>query len=223
MLAVDATSPEQDTEDLAAAAAAGDMDALGALYERYADDVRRVAVLALQGDRNRARDVSGKTWMQVGESIASYRYRPGAGFVAWLVTITRNKARDEHRKAYTRREDLTADMLLLDTADTADGPEEELLRAEQAGQVVAAVKRLTKDQQDVLKWRFWCNLSLAETADVMGRSPNAIGVLQHRALAALRRQLPAGVSDVGVGKGSRTPRRTTVPQRDAVAGEAGAR
>jgi RNA polymerase sigma-70 factor (ECF subfamily) len=221
MLDVDATSPEKDTEDLAAAAAAGDMDALGALYEKYADDVRRVAVLTLGGDRDAARDVSGQTWLQVGESIASYRHRPGCGFVAWLVTIARNKARDLHRRSYTRREVLTADMLLLDTADTADSPEQAVVRAED---VAEALRKLPKAQRECLLWRFWCNLSLAETADVMGSNPNAVGVLQHRALVAMRRQLPAGVSDVGVDrKPSRSPRRAAGPQRDTVAGEAGAR
>jgi RNA polymerase sigma-70 factor (ECF subfamily) len=217
----DTTSPESDTEALAAAAACGDMGALGALYERFADDVRRVAVLALGGDRDAARDVSGQTWLQVGESIASYRHRPGSGFVAWLVTITRNKARDLHRKSWTRREVLTADMLLLDSADVADTPEQAVVRA---GHVADALKKLPKSQRQVLLWRFWCNLSLAETADVMGSNPNAVGVLQYRALAAMKRQLPTGVSDVGTErKSSRSPRRAAAPQRDAVAGEAGAR
>lgn len=214
------TGPESDTEVLAAAAAGGDMAALGALYERYADDVRRVAVLALGGDRDAARDVSGQTWLQVGKSIAGYRHRPGKGFVCWLVTIARNEARDLHRRSYVRREVLTADMLLLDSADPADTPEQAVVRA---AHVADALRKLPKRQREVLLWRFWCNLSLSETADVMGSSANAVGVLQHRALTAMKRQIPTGVSDVGTErKASRSPRRAAAPQRDTVAGEAGA-
>jgi RNA polymerase sigma factor (sigma-70 family) len=168
----DTTSPESDTEALAAAAACGTWGRSAPCTSGSRTTSGGSRSCALGGDRDAARDVSGQTWLQVGESIASYRHRPGSGFVAWLVTITRNKARDLHRKSWTRREVLTADMLLLDSADVADTPEQAVVRA---GHVADALKKLPKSQRQVLLWRFWCNLSLAETADVMGSNPNAVG------------------------------------------------
>ena len=48
---------------------------------------------------------------------------------------------------------------------------------------------LTREQQEVISLRFYSDCSLEETAQAMGKSVGAIKVLQHRALAALRKQL----------------------------------
>ncbi|MBC7236903.1 MAG: hypothetical protein H5T69_13770, partial [Chloroflexi bacterium] len=46
-------------------------------------------------------------------------------------------------------------------------------------------------QQQVLALRFGEQLATHEVAAVIGKKPNAVAVLQHRALAALRRILEA--------------------------------
>ena len=51
------------------------------------------------------------------------------------------------------------------------------------------LKELTTDQQHVLALRFGSGCSLAETAEIMGKKPNAIKQLQFRALAALRKNI----------------------------------
>ena len=61
--------------------------------------------------------------------------------------------------------------------------------ADQNQIVRSALRELTSDQQHVLALRFGSECSLAETADIMGKKPNAIKQLQFRALSALRRQL----------------------------------
>jgi len=52
-----------------------------------------------------------------------------------------------------------------------------------------AMARLTQDQQHVLALRFSQDFSLEETASAVGKSINAVKVLQFRALAAMRRFL----------------------------------
>jgi RNA polymerase sigma-70 factor (ECF subfamily) len=51
------------------------------------------------------------------------------------------------------------------------------------------LEQLREDYRTVLVLRFLSELSPEETAQVMGRSPGAVRVLQHRALAALRSML----------------------------------
>jgi RNA polymerase sigma-70 factor (ECF subfamily) len=48
------------------------------------------------------------------------------------------------------------------------------------------LNQLREDYRTVLVLRFLSELSPDETAQVMGRSPGAVRVLQHRALASLR-------------------------------------
>ena len=52
-----------------------------------------------------------------------------------------------------------------------------------------ALETIRADYRDVIILRFISGLSPDETAKVMGRSPGAARVLQHRALNALRKQL----------------------------------
>jgi RNA polymerase sigma-70 factor (ECF subfamily) len=48
---------------------------------------------------------------------------------------------------------------------------------------------LTVAQRDVLVLRVLVGLSVAETAQVVGRSPGAVRVLQRRAVLALRKEI----------------------------------
>ena len=52
-----------------------------------------------------------------------------------------------------------------------------------------AMKHLTESQQEVLSLRFTGELSIAECAEIMGKSEGAIKALQHSAVLALRKAL----------------------------------
>jgi RNA polymerase sigma-70 factor (ECF subfamily) len=57
------------------------------------------------------------------------------------------------------------------------------------------LEKLVPEQRDVMVLRFVSDLSITETADVLGKSPGAVKALQHRALGALRRQLQLSEED----------------------------
>lgn len=63
------------------------------------------------------------------------------------------------------------------------------IRADERARLRAAIEALPGDQRDVLVWRFMAELSPAEAAVLMDRSPEAVRALQHRALVALRTRL----------------------------------
>jgi RNA polymerase sigma-70 factor (ECF subfamily) len=58
-----------------------------------------------------------------------------------------------------------------------------------AAQVRIALQHLTTDQQQIIALKFLEGLSNEEVANVLGKPVGAIKSLQHRALAALQRQL----------------------------------
>ncbi|MCS7070244.1 MAG: sigma-70 family RNA polymerase sigma factor, partial [Anaerolinea sp.] len=79
--------------------------------------------------------------------------------------------------------DLEAEVMMgLDAAITAD-------------QIRQALIALVPDQQEVLLLRFGQRLDLQTTADIMGKSANAIKQLQFRALTALRKRLSGLMTD----------------------------
>jgi RNA polymerase sigma-70 factor (ECF subfamily) len=113
------------------------------------------------------------------------RYRPtGAPFAAWLYRIARNLTAD-HLERRRRQPVVQLDGAVLASA-TWDG------RVEDAADIASALALLTRDQQEVLLLRFFNDCTLEETAGAMGKSVGAIKVLQHRALAAMRRRMAPG-------------------------------
>ena len=59
--------------------------------------------------------------------------------------------------------------------------------------LLTAVKQLNPEQQECIVLRFLQGLSVAETAQVMGKNDGAIKALQYRAIRTLGRLLPEGV------------------------------
>ena len=71
----------------------------------------------------------------------------------------------------------------------SDGPEHRLLAAELAERLGHLLHTLTPRQREVLVLRIAVGLSAEETAQVVGSTPGAVRVTQHRALGRLRKIL----------------------------------
>jgi RNA polymerase sigma-70 factor (ECF subfamily) len=107
----------------------------------------------------------------------------------------RNYFRDQSRKPTT--EPLEA---AYETAASGDGPEawaEKLLALEG---VAAAANDLTPLQLQVCGLRFAAGLSVAETAEALGRSPGAIRNLQFHAMAKLRGAMQTAATNEEYGR-----------------------
>ena len=91
---------------------------------------------------------------------------------------------DHLRSAYSHKEEPLGENLSL--ADSSH-PEQTFEKSWRQQQVRDAVARLTPEQQHVLALRFGEDFSLEETANIMGKTVNAVKALQFRAVASLRR------------------------------------
>ncbi|GBD08523.1 ECF RNA polymerase sigma factor SigX [Candidatus Thermoflexus japonica] len=162
----------------------GDPEAVGWLYDRYYLPIYRYFRIRLE-DQELAEDLTAEVFVRMVEHLPRYRAR-GRPFLAWLYTIARNLLMDHYR---TQRRIPAG---LLEDPERTPGVEEEIERIEAQAQwdcIRRAMQKLTPDQQDVLFHRFLEGRSVEETARLMGKQPNAIKALQHRALAALRRRM----------------------------------
>lgn len=181
--------PPPDLERVAALvelAQQGDTEAFGMVYERYVDQVYRFLYLRV-GDTQVAEDLTSETFLRALRRIGSFSWQ-GRDIAAWFVTIARNLVVDNARSARYRLEVTTADLLDADQRDGA-APEEEVLARARDARLVEAVRSLKPDQAECLVLRFLQELSLAETAEVLGRSEGAVKQLQLRAVRSLRKQL----------------------------------
>ncbi len=111
-------------------------------------------------------------------------------FRSWVFTIAHHRIVDE-RRARSRRpeiDDLAGRGAEMDARRAASAEDEALvaLGAERARRLL---QRLSPDQRDVIALRVVADLPVEEVARALGKQPGAVRALQHRALAALRREL----------------------------------
>jgi RNA polymerase sigma-70 factor (ECF subfamily) len=179
---------EHDDALLIQKAKDGDAEAFGELYERYADSLFRF-VYSQTLDRMDAEDITAEVFMRAWRSISRYRER-GFSFSAYLFRIARNVLIDMRRKR--KPLSFVTDDEVVDIPDV-DNLEPSVLVATkmQHNELVKILDQLREDYRTVLVLRFLNELSPEETSEVMGRSVGSVRVLQHRALAALRKVIPS--------------------------------
>ncbi len=176
---------EDHINGLVERAKSGDGSAFAALYDVYGSRVHsffRYRVSKAEA----AEDLTQLVFLKMIEQLPRYESR-GVPFAAWVFRIARNAWIDQNR---TTHESVGLESLAESPAE-GDGPEAIAAAALDSDQLRRAIVDLPRDQREVIECRFFGCLSPAETAAQMGRSVGSVRVLQHRALAALRKLLPA--------------------------------
>jgi RNA polymerase sigma-70 factor (ECF subfamily) len=190
-----AVSSEEDEAEasrliaLVELARAGDCEAFGALYDHYHVSVYRFVYYRI-GSVSLAEDLTSETFFRALRSMSSFRWQ-GKDFGAWLMTIARNLTTDHFKAGRTRLEYATEDMSPHDGA--TEGPETSVLASLTNEALLGALTELPHEQQECLIMRFLQGLSIAETAQVLGRSEGAVKQLQLRGVRNLAKLLPEGL------------------------------
>lgn len=159
-------------------AQAGDREALGFLYARYADNVYGY-VRSIVHDHHEAEDVTQHVFAKLIHVIGKYEERD-VPFFAWILRVARNVAVD-----HIRRQRLV--------------PVEEVRKSDEGGgdpagggrmrDLTDALSKLPRAQREVLVLRHFAGLSPTEIAERTGRSEGSIHGLHHRGRRALRADL----------------------------------
>lgn len=166
----------------------GDKEAFGQLYDHYQPSVYRFLYYRV-GSTTLAEDLTAETFFRALRSMHSFRWQ-GKDFGAWLMTIARNLTADHFKAGRTRLEQTTEDIQTLDT--TSDSPESEVLASLTNESLLRALGELPAEQRECLIMRFLQGLSIAETAEILGRSSGAVKQLQLRGVRNLAKLIPAG-------------------------------
>jgi RNA polymerase sigma-70 factor (ECF subfamily) len=169
----------------------GDAEAFGQLYDHYQGSVYRFLYYRTRST-SLAEDLTSETFLRALRSMSSFRWQ-GKDFGAWLMTIARNLCTDHFKAGRTRLEVTTEDMGLHD--DATEGPENEVLAGLTNEVLLEGLRELSDEQRDCLIMRFLQGLSIAETAEALGRSEGAVKQLQLRGVRNLAKSMPAGWRD----------------------------
>ena len=169
-------------QSLVERAQAGDGGAFGELYEQFSPEIFRYLLRHLNGRRESAEDLTEEVFLKVLERLGSYQFR-GLPFSAWLYRIARNHMID-HLRSRPRQI-----ISSLDAAPEIPEKKAELVmdRSLDRHELSYALERLTSDQRHVVTLRFLDGFTTAETAEIMGKTEDAVKKLQARGLVQLRR------------------------------------
>jgi RNA polymerase sigma-70 factor (ECF subfamily) len=159
-------------------AQAGDRDALGFLYARYADDVHRY-VRSVVHDTHDAEDVTQQVFAKLIHVIGHYEERE-VPFFAWMLRVARNLAIDHMR----RQRSIPVEEVRANKEASGD-----FASNRRISDLQEALSTLPSDQCEVLVLRHLAGLSPAEIAARTGRSEGSIHGLHHRGRRALRAEL----------------------------------
>jgi RNA polymerase sigma-70 factor (ECF subfamily) len=166
-----------------AAARAGGEWALVALYREFHPGLLRY--LRAQ-EPNDGEDLVSETWLDAAAGLDRFQGDEWA-FRRWLFTIARRRLIDHRR----RRERSPSARANLDGFERPgpDDTEAAVLAADETEAALARIAALPPDQGEVILLRVLAGLDVADVAEIVGKKPGAVRVLQHRALQRLAEQL----------------------------------
>lgn len=171
---------------------AGDRDAWGEIYRRYAPAIFRFCRRALP-TREDAEDATTEIFMKVRKNIASFdASRP---FTAWLYKVASNHCWDLLRRRRVRQDLETEDSESL-PLENPEPSQLEKLRAESTSEEVrAGLAKLPDRARMALTLRYYADMSYDEIADTLGVRRAFVGVLLLRARHQLREVLRGGSAE----------------------------
>jgi RNA polymerase sigma-70 factor (ECF subfamily) len=108
-------------------------------------------------------------------------------FRRWLYTIARRRLID-HRRRRERSPFARAGLDEFGERPASDDTEAHVLAANETEAALARITALPRDQAEVILLRVVAGLDVADVAEIVGKKPGAVRVLQHRALHRLAEQ-----------------------------------
>ena len=153
---------------------------LASLYDEYFDKIARYIYVRI-GDKNEAEDLAGEVFLKALESLKSYKER-GIPMQAWLYRIAHNLVVDHLRKA-TKLKTVPIDTVQIESREDPVATAEKNIEMERVNE---AMQKLTPEQREVVRLRFFGGLSSKEVGAILRKSDGAVREMQRAAVEKLR-------------------------------------
>jgi len=161
------------------AARSGDRAAQATLLRELQDQWYRM-VLRLLGNAESAREATQETALRFLRQLPLFEGR--SEIRTWSLGIAINVAREMRREK-------EQDALTIDPPANGYGPEGEIERRERAQIVNRVIDSLPERQREAVMLRFFEQLSVEQSATVMGCAPGTVKALVFQALRNMRQHL----------------------------------
>ena len=171
----------EDFEQVLDAASAGAEWAAAVLFDALQPSLLRYLRWQEPGA---ADDLAGETWLAVAERIQDFTGDERA-LRAWVFSVARRRLADHRRRGARRRTQPVAPQD-LNAVPGGEDPADVVLEALSAQQAIDhLVATLTPGQAEVLVLRVVARLPVEDVAQILGKRPGTVRVMEHRALRRL--------------------------------------
>ena len=179
------TVDEQSDVELVRQFKSGDSRAFDVIVERFQDRIYRLACVWLYDAQNAA-DATQEVFVRAYTGLRRFRFRSHP--FTWLYRTTRNVCSEFNR---ARR----VEPLEYEPTDESESPHRDVAEFERARRVRQFVGKLPDRQQEVVMLRIFEDLSVKETARLMGCREGTVKALLHKAT----RNLKLSLTQQGIG------------------------
>jgi RNA polymerase sigma-70 factor (ECF subfamily) len=158
----------------------GNVKAFGAIYNTLVEKLYRFIYFKVDS-RETAEDLTQAVFLKVLEGINKYQEK--SSFLAWVYTIARNQVIDHYRTKKSHAG--------LDQAEKIEFSDKNLSleEKEQRQEIYKALRRLTKEEREVVELHSIDEFNFEEISQIVGKTPGSLRVLKYRALIKLRKFL----------------------------------
>ncbi|KKL18891.1 hypothetical protein LCGC14_2470990 [marine sediment metagenome] len=170
---------EQNSEELkmlVEKAQNGDRDAFKEIFDRLSDRFFAYT-FSRTSNRDDALDISQETFIELWNSLKRFKYRSDQSFHGFLFKIIKRKLYQYYKKKQK--------IVSLDVLD-----EKQLVqpaaKQNDYGHILGYVNMLTSKNQDIIRLRYWSQMTFNEIAAVLNITETAVKVRHHRALQKLK-------------------------------------
>ena len=170
---------EQNSEELKALvekAQNGDRDAFKEIFDRLSDRFFAYT-FSRTSNRDDALDISQEAFIELWNSLKRFKYRSDQSFYGFLFKIIKRKLYQYYKKKQK--------IISLDVLD-----EKQLVqpaaKQNDYGYILGYVNTLTSKNQDIIRLRYWSQMTFNEIAAVLNITETAAKVRHHRALQKLK-------------------------------------
>lgn len=173
---------EIDDMELVKRAQAGDIAAVGELYDRHRTKIFRY-IRSKVFNAHLAQDLTGDVFLRMVDHLPEFRPM-GVPFSAWLYQIARNLIIQHGQKE--NKSQIVSLVHANNVSRNKDNPALVVERKVEMEWVLQGLEKIDEFQREVIILRFIVGLSLKETAEMLNKTIAAVKSLQHRGILALQ-------------------------------------
>lgn len=163
-----------------------DPQKFAALYDKYFDQIYRY-VFRRCSDKETVHDLVSQTFYDALSHMKDYEWR-GFSFSAWLYKIAHNNVLKWYRQqGRVKKVDFEEEPDFRD--DKAEDVLDTLKKKDLQDEVAEVMEKLDPQDREIIKLKFFEEVSNVEIAQIMGLSANHIGVKVFRALKKVKQLL----------------------------------